>query len=191
MVPSFTFSSENREKIKVHMAKYPAGRQASAVLAALDLGQRQNGGWVSQGVIEEVARILEMPPLRVHEVATFYTLFNLKPVGTHHIQVCGTTPCWLRGADELKETCQTHLHLQEGDVSEDGQFSWHEVECLGACVNAPVVQINDDYYEDLTPELLIQVIEKLAQGKPIQSAPSEPVNRPSRPRQQKKVTDAE
>jgi len=165
--PAFKFSSENMEKIKAHIAKYPAGRQASAVLPLLDLGQRQNGGWVSQSVIGEIARILSMPAIRVHEVAAFYTMFNLKPVGKYHIQLCGTTPCWLRGAADLKKACMNRLNIDEGGVSADGKFSLVEVECLGACVNAPVVQINDDFYEDLTSESFEQIIDALANGKEI------------------------
>jgi NADH-quinone oxidoreductase subunit E len=167
--PIFRFSSENMEKIKAHIAKYPVGRQASAVIPLLDIGQRQNGGWVSQGVIEEIARILSMPAIRVHEVAAFYTMFNLKPVGKHHIQLCGTTPCWLRGAADLKKACMNRLNIDEGGVSADGKFSLIEVECLGACVNAPVVQINDDFFEDLTPESFVQLIDNLANGKEVKT----------------------
>ncbi|MBW8309058.1 MAG: NADH-quinone oxidoreductase subunit NuoE [Candidatus Paracaedibacteraceae bacterium] len=165
--PAFRFSSENMEKVNAHIAKYPEGRQASAVLPLLDLGQRQNGGWVSQGLIEEIARLLSMPAIRVHEVAAFYTMFNLKLVGKHHIQLCGTTPCWLRGAEDLKKACMKRLNIDEGSVSADGKFSLVEVECLGACVNAPVVQINDDFFEDLTPESFVQIIDALANGKEI------------------------
>ncbi|AIK95969.1 NADH dehydrogenase [Candidatus Paracaedibacter acanthamoebae] len=165
--PAFRFSSENLEKVNAHIAKYPAGRQASAVIPLLDIGQRQNGGWVSQGVIEEIAQILGMPAIRVHEVAAFYTMFNLKPVGKHHIQLCGTTPCWLRGAADLKKACMNRLNIDEGGVSADGKFSLIEVECLGACVNAPVVQINDDFFEDLTPESFVQIIDDLANGKEV------------------------
>ncbi len=167
--PQFIFSPENMEKVKKYIAKYPEGRQASAVIPLLDLGQRQNGGWVSQAVIEEVARLLAMPPMRVHEVAAFYTMFNLKPVGKHHIQLCGTTPCWLRGAADLKTACMDHLKIAEGGVSADGKFSLMEVECLGACVNAPVVQINDDYYEDLSPATFVKLLDELAQGKEVKT----------------------
>lgn len=167
--PAFSFSAENMEKVKYHISKYPEGRQASAVIPLLDIGQRQNGGWVSQAVIQEVARILSMPIIRVHEVAAFYTMFNLKPVGKHHIQLCGTTPCWLRGAADLKQTCMKRLNIQGEGISADGKFSLTEVECLGACVNAPVVQINDDYYEDLTPDSFIQLIDNLANGKAIKT----------------------
>lgn len=163
----FSFSEENLGKIESHIKKYPDGRQASAVLPLLDLGQRQNGGWISQAVIEEVARLLSLPLIRVQEVAAFYTMFNLNPVGKHHIQLCGTTPCWLRGAAELKAACMNRLNISDGGVSPDGKFSLVEVECLGACVNAPVVQINDDYYEDLTPDSFLRLIDDLANGKEV------------------------
>lgn len=159
----FTFTKENMEKVKFHIAKYPEGRQASAVLPLLDLAQRQSGGWLPKTAIEAVAELLAMPVIRVFEVASFYTMFNLNPVGKYHLQLCGTTPCWLRGAAELKERCH-HLGIQEGGITEDGNFSLVEVECLGACVNAPVVQINDDFYEDLTPDQLENLLDKLAQG---------------------------
>lgn len=163
----FTFTKENMEKVKFHIAKYPEGRQASAVLPLLDLAQRQSGGWLPKAAIEAVAELLNMPVIRVFEVASFYTMFNLNPVGKYHLQLCGTTPCWLRGAAELKERCH-HLGIHEGNVTADGNFSLVEVECLGACVNAPVVQINDDFYEDLTPDQLENILDKLAQGQPCQ-----------------------
>ena len=166
---SFAFTKENLEKVNHHISKYPDGRQASAVIPLLDLGQRQNGGWVSQDVIEEVARLLSMPAIRVHEVAAFYTMFNLKPVGKYHIQLCGTTPCMLRGAEDLKSACMKKLNIGEGGVSADGKFSLMEVECLGACVNAPGVQINDDYFEDLTTENFTQIIDDLANGKDVKT----------------------
>jgi len=157
---TFTFTSENLTKIEAHIAKYPPGRQASAVLPVLDLAQRQNGGWLSQSAIETVAQRLGMPVIRVQEVASFYSMFNLKPVGRHHVQICGTTPCWLMGAEGLRDACKQHLGITEGGTV-DGQFSVVEVECLGACTAAPAVQINDDYYENLTPEKLIDVLRKL------------------------------
>ena len=151
---SFVFTDENLEKIKAHVAKYPKNRQASAVLPLLDLAQRQCGGWLPQPAIEEVSKLLDMPFMRVMEVASFYTLFNLKPVGTFHVQICGTTPCWLKGSEELKNACEHH-------AAKDPVFTISEVECLGACVNAPVVQINDDYYENLTSEELIQILKDM------------------------------
>lgn len=167
--PGFKFSEENRQKIDKHIAKYPQGRQQSAILPILDIAQRQNGGWVSQAVIEEVANLLGTASIRVHEVASFYTMFNLAPVGKYHLQLCGTTPCWLRGAGELKESCQRKLGITEGETTADGLFSLVEVECIGACVNAPVVQINDDYYEDLTPESFEKILDQLAAGKKLGS----------------------
>lgn len=162
---SFAFSAENQAKAAAHIAKYPVGRQASAVLPLLDLAQRQSGGWLPPAAIETVAAALGMPEIRVYEVASFYTMFNLKPVGKYHVQLCGTTPCWLRGAAELKERCQSVLGIKEGDVTKDGNFSLVEVECLGACVNAPMVQINDDFYEDLTPDQLEKVLGDLANNR--------------------------
>ncbi len=162
---SFVFTKENKVKAESHIAKYPQGRQASAVLPLLDLAQRQSGGWLPQAAIESVADLLSMPVIRVFEVASFYTMFNLKPVGKYHLQLCGTTPCWLRGAGELKERCETLLGIKEGEVTPDGTFSLVEVECLGACVNAPMVQINDDFYEDLTPDLFEKVLDDLAKGR--------------------------
>src|SRR5437868_6291307 len=144
----FAFSSENAQWARGEIAKYPPGRQASAVIALLWRGQEQEG-WVTRPMVEEVARRLEMPFIRVLEVATFYTMFNLAPVGRHLVQVCTTTPCWLAGSDEVVATCKKHIAPRPEMISSDGVFSWMEVECLGACVNAPVMQIGKDYYEDL------------------------------------------
>jgi NADH-quinone oxidoreductase E subunit len=160
----FAFTPENLERAKQIMAKYPPGRHASAVLALLDLAQRQHGGWLPRAAMDHVAGILDMAPIRVYEVATFYTMFNLKPVGRYHLQVCRTTPCWLRGADELTETCARKLGIGLKGRTADGKFSLIEVECLGACVNAPVVQINDDLYEDLDPKKLEGILDALARG---------------------------
>ena len=161
---TFVFTAENRARADRYIARYPTGRQASAVLALLDLAQRQNDGWLSRAAMEHVAQVLEMPPIRVYEIGTFYSMFNLKPVGKHHIQVCRTTPCWLRGADELTATCKKKLGIGLKERTADGLFSLMEVECLGACVNAPVVQINDDFYEDLDPQKLEAVLDALARG---------------------------
>ena len=161
---SFAFTPANRERAKQIMAKYPPGRQASAVLALLDLAQRQHGGWLPRAAMDHVAGILDMAPIRVYEVATFYTMFNLKPVGRYHLQVCRTTPCWLRGADELTKTCERKLGIGLKGRTADGKFSLVEVECLGGCVNAPVVQINDDFYEDLDPKKLEALLDALARG---------------------------
>jgi len=161
---TFVFTPENRERAERIIAKYPPGRQASAVLALLDLAQRQCGGWLPRPAMEHVAEMLEMAPIRVYEVATFYSMFNLRPVGRFHIQVCRTTPCWLRGSDALTQTCERRLGIGLGGRTPDGRFSLVVVECLGACVNAPVVQINDDFYEDLDPQLLERVLEALERG---------------------------
>jgi NADH-quinone oxidoreductase subunit E len=163
----FKFTPDNMAIAERYIAKYPEGRQASAVLPLLDLAQRQCEGWLPQAAIEEVACILSMPPIRVYEVASFYTMFNLKPVGKYHVQICGTTPCWLRGAGEIRTACEKRLNIKtgQGQITSDGFFSLSEVECLGACVNAPIVQINDDYYEDLTPESVIGIIDALSTGK--------------------------
>lgn len=157
----FEFTLENLTKVNELIAHYPEGREASAVLPLLDLAQRQSGGWLPGSAVVKVAEILHMPPVRVFEVASFYTMFNLKPVGEHLIQVCTTTPCMLRGGDELVEACKKHLKVEASQVTEDGKFSYMEVECLGACVNAPMVQINDNYYENLTPQSLVELFEKL------------------------------
>jgi NADH-quinone oxidoreductase subunit E len=161
---TFAFTPENLERANRLMAKYPPGRQSSAVLALLDLAQRQHGGWLPRAAMDHVAGLLEMAPIRVYEVATFYTMLNLTPVGEYHLQVCRTTPCWLRGADDLTETCKRKLGIGLKGRTADGKFSLIEVECLGACVNAPVVQINDDFYEDLDPPKLEALLDALARG---------------------------
>ncbi len=161
---TFAFTPDNLARAERAIAKYPPGRQASAVLALLDLAQRQCGGWLPKAAMDHVARMLDLAPIRIYEVATFYSMLNLKPVGRFHIQICRTTPCWLRGSDELTQMCGAKLGIGLRGRSSDGQFSLVEVECLGACVNAPVVQINDDFYEDLNPRLLERVLDVLARG---------------------------
>jgi len=165
----FAFTPETMEKAKQVMARYPEGRQASATIALLDLAQRQNGGWLPGEAIEYVANLLKIAPIRAHEVASFYTMFNLKPVGKHFIQVCRTTPCWLRGSDDITRACLDTLGIGLGGTTDDGEFTVVEVECLGACANAPMVQINDDYYEDLTPERMAEMIGDFKAGKPVPS----------------------
>jgi NADH-quinone oxidoreductase subunit E len=162
--PSFAFTPENVEWAKDRMAMYPAGRQQSAVIPILWKAQEQCGGWLPQKAIEATAELLGMAKIRVLEVATFYTMFNLSPVGKFHVQLCGTTPCVLRGADELKKVCRKMIGEQD-HVTNDGLFSWTEVECLGACVNAPMVQINYDYYEDLTADSLSRILNDMSAGK--------------------------
>lgn len=159
---SFAFSPENEAKIPEILKRYPEGRQASAILPLFYLAQRQCGGWLPPSAIEKVTEILGMPVIRGYEVASFYTLFNLKPVGTYHVQVCGTTPCMLRGSEALLSACKRHLNIECGETTKNGVFTLSEVECLSACANAPVVQINDTYYEDLTEENLINLLEGLA-----------------------------
>ena len=161
----FAFSEENLKRAKLIIAKYPAGRQASAVIPLLDIAQRQSENWVSRAAMDYIADLLEMPRIKVYEVGTFYTMFNLAPVGKNFLQVCTTTPCWLRGSGDIVKACKSKLGIDEGETTADGKFTLKEVECLGACVNAPMVQINDDYYEDLTPELMGKLIDELTAGK--------------------------
>ncbi len=167
---SFAFTGENLDWVKGQIAKYPEGRQASAILPVLWRAQEQAGGWLPQKAIEHVAELLGMPKIRALEVATFYTMFNLEPVGKFHVQLCGTTPCVLRGADKLLKLCHEKIGEQQ-HVTADGKFSWIEVECLGACVNAPVAQINYDYYEDLSPESFAGLLADLAAGKEVKPGP--------------------
>jgi len=165
----FAFSAENDKQAKVIVARYPPGRQHSAIIPLLDLAQRQIGaetdsqGWLPIPVIEYVAKYLDMPYIRAYEVATFYTMFNLRPVGRFHVQVCGTTPCMLRGSDDLFAACKAR-GMRKGATTEDGLFTLSEVECLGACANAPMVQINDDNYEDLTFATMTEILDLLARG---------------------------
>ncbi len=166
----FALTPENFAWARAEMKKYPEGRQASAVLAILWRAQEQMGGWLPEPALRYVAELVGLPFIRLYEIVTFYTMFNLAPVGRHFVQVCGTTPCWLRGADEIKETCR-RLIGASGHVTPDGLFSWTEVECLGACVNAPVAQINKDYYEDLTPESLEGMLEALKAGRAVNPGP--------------------
>jgi NADH-quinone oxidoreductase subunit E len=161
----FSFTAGNLDWAKREIAKYPEGRQASAVIALLWRAQEQNGGWLPQKAIEYVAEMLGMAKIRVLEVATFYTMFLLQPVGGKaHVQWCGTTPCLLRGGEEIKKVCERRINHEQFHVSADGDFSWEEVECLGACVNAPMVLIGSDTYEDLTPETFEKVLDAIARG---------------------------
>lgn len=164
MENQFSFSEENKARVKAIIAKYPEGRQASACMPLLDLAQRQNGGWLSVPAMDHVADVLDMVPIQVYEVATFYTMYNLKPVGEHHVQICTNLPCWLRGSDGIVSTCQRVAGVGFGETSQDGMFTLTETECLGACVNAPMMQINDDYYEDLTPENVETILTTLRNG---------------------------
>ncbi len=183
---AFAWTEENRKKADWHIAKYPEGRQKSAVMALLDLAQRQVGaetdtqGWLPLPVMEYVADYLDMPVIRVLEVATFYFMYNMQPVGKYHVQVCGTTPCMLRGSDALFETCKKR-GMSKGHVSEDGLWTLTEVECMGNCATAPMVQINDDNYEDLTPDRLDAVLDALAKGKTPKAGAQEPGRHTSEP----------
>jgi NADH-quinone oxidoreductase subunit E len=160
----FAFSAENLAWAKREMEKYPPGRQASAIIPLLWRAQEQSGGWLPEPAIRHVADILGMPHIRALEVATFYTMFSLEPRGEFLVQLCGTTPCMLRGSEELKKVCKRRIG-DEHHVTADGKFSWIEVECLGACVNAPMAQINEDYYEDLTPESFEKILDQITAGK--------------------------
>ncbi len=160
----FSFNAENLAWAKQQIAKYPEGRQRSAIIPLLWRAQAQAGGWLPEAAIRHVTELLGMAHIRGLEVATFYTMFNLAPVGKVHVQLCGTTPCRLRGADDLEKVCRKRIGDQ-GDISKDGKFSWVEVECLGACVNAPMVQIGSDYYEDLTAESFGKILDDFAAGK--------------------------
>lgn len=160
---SFAFTDEMMDRAKAIIAKYPEGRQRSATLPLLDLAQRQEG-WVSKAAMDYIADMLDMAPIRVYEVATFYTMYKLKPVGKHHIEVCTNVACMLRGSDEIVGACQDHLGIHVGETTGDGQFSLAEAECLGACVNAPMIQIGDHYYEDLDKDSMKAIIDTLKRG---------------------------
>ena len=177
---TFEWSEENFSKVKTIIDKYPSGKQQSAVIPVLDLAQRQNKGWLTKNIIEKVAETLSMSFIRVMEVASFYSMFNLEPVGKNFIQICRTTPCWLRGSDKLLEVAKNVTGCNLGETSKDNKFTLVEVECLGACCNAPMIQINDDYYEDLTEEnfkhllLKLKENEKISTGSQIGRQISEP-----------------
>ena len=162
---TFAFTPETEEKAAEVLKKYPEGWHASAVMPFLDLAQRQNGGWLTQAAMDYVAERLAMPPIRVYEVATFYTMYNLKPIGRHHVEVCTNLPCWLRGSDQIVGACKKSLGVEMGETTEDGMFTLSSAECLGACVNAPMMQIGDDYYEDLDEESTMAILSELKAGK--------------------------
>ena len=168
---TFEFTPDVRALADQHIAKYPEGKQASAVMPLLDLAQRQMGGWLPQAAIRHVGDILDMPVIRVLEVATFYTMYNLKPVGKHFIEVCTTTPCWLRGSDDVLGACKNNLGIDAGETTDDGEFTLVEVECQGACVNAPMVKIGDDYYEDLDAASMNAILDALKAGREITPGP--------------------
>jgi len=167
---SFAFDAESEAKIATILKRYPEGKQASAVIPLLYVAQRQmarltQSAWVPRVAMDVIAARLSMPPIRVYEVATFYFMFNMKPIGRHHLQLCGTTPCMLRGSDDVLRACKDAGGLKGvGDTSADGLFTLTEVECLGACVNAPILQIDDDYYEDLDYESAVKLLEAFKRG---------------------------
>lgn len=169
----FEFNAENQKMAKQIISQYPPQYKKAAVIPLLDLGQRQNSGWTSISVMNYVAQLLEMPPMRVYEVATFYTMFNREPVGKYFMQLCTTTPCMLGGVGSTKilHAIQDKLQIKAGQTTADKKFTLVEVECLGACANAPMVQINDDYYEDLTPESMLNIIDKLSKGQKVKPGP--------------------
>ena len=164
---TFEWSKENFSKIKIIIEKYPRGKQQSAVVPVLDIAQKQNNGWLTKNIVEKVADTLSMSFIRVMEVASFYSMFNLEPVGKNFIQICRTTPCWLRGSNKLLDVAKKVTGCNLGETSKDNRFTLVEVECLGACCNAPMIQINDDYYEDLTEENFKQLLLKLKENKKI------------------------
>ena len=160
----FSFTSENLKIVKTILLRYPNEQKASAVMPLLDLAMRQIGGWLTESAMKEVSKIINIPYIRVIEVASFYSMYNLKPIGKYFVQVCTTTSCWLKGSDEILNVCKKHLKIDNNQTTSDGMFTLKEVECLGACVNAPMVQINDDYYEDLTNEGILGILENLKKG---------------------------
>jgi len=161
---TFAFTAENLEAAKVILAKYPADRTASAVMPLLTLAQRQNANWLPRAAMDLVADMVGLEPIRVYEVATFYTMYNLKPVGKNFVQVCTNISCLLKGSDDVFKVCKEKLGINSGETTPDGQFTLLEVECLGACVNAPMMQVGDDYFEDLTAETTGKIIDALAKG---------------------------
>lgn len=168
---TFAFDEANQKTAAAIIARYPEGRQQSAVLPLLDLAQRQAGGWLPRAAVVAVADLLDMAVIRVWEVATFYTMFDLEPVGRTCVNVCTTTPCWLRGSSEITAALEKDLGLTLGETSADGAVTLREVECLGACVNAPLVQIGDDYYEDLTPDSAVALVKALRAGETVKPGP--------------------
>ena len=162
---TFKFNDKSMEAANKIVSNYPEGKQQSAVMALLYIAQRQNDNWIPLQAMKYIAKFLDMPYIKVYEVATFYSMYNLSPVGKYFFQVCTTTPCMLRGAYDLVKICKKKISEKENTLSEDGKISWMEVECLGACVNAPMMQINDDYYEDLNDKKLEEIIDKIYQNK--------------------------
>ena len=164
---NFSFSETNEHEAKKILSKYPTDRKQSAIMPLLDLAQRQNDNWLSRDVVEYVANFIEIPFIKAWEVVTFYSMYYTKYNGKYLVQVCGTTPCWLRGSDQVAKACKEMISPDQNTLSNDGLFSWMQVECLGACVNAPLVQINDDYYEDLTYDTTKNILQSLMNGREI------------------------
>ena len=161
---NFEFTQENLEEAKKIINKYPEGKQQSAVMSLLYLAQNQNDNWIPLSAMKYIGKLLEMPYIKVYEVATFYTMYNLTPVGKNFVQVCTTTPCMIRGAYKIVEACKEKISENENELSKDKNCSWMEVECLGACINAPMMQINDDYYEDLDKEKALKILDQVISG---------------------------
>lgn len=161
----FEFTEENLKRIEAIQSNYPEGHKDAACLPVLDLAQRQHGGWLPLSAMQRCAEVLNMPRMRVYEVATFYTMFNRDPIGKYHVQLCGTTPCWLWDSNGIMAVLEEELGIKKGESTKDGMFTLTEVECLGACVNAPMVQINDEYYEDLKPDDMREIINDLKAGR--------------------------
>ena len=161
---TFEFSSSSLEEAKKVIANYPEGKQQSAVMALLYIAQKQNNNWIPLVAMKYIAKFLNMPYIKVYEVATFYSMYNLSPVGKYFVQVCTTTPCMIRGANKLVEACKEKISENESELSSDKSCSWQEVECLGACVNAPMMQINEDYYEDLDKEKTLKIFDTILKG---------------------------
>ena len=161
---NFEFNSDSLEEANKIISKYPRGKQQSAVMALLYIAQKQNDNWIPLAAMKYIGKLLDMPYIKVYEVATFYSMYNLAPVGKYFVQVCTTTPCMIRGANQLIEACKEKISQNESELSSDKNCSWIEVECLGACVNAPMMQINDDYYEDLDKNKTLKILDKLLNG---------------------------
>ncbi|MDA9646295.1 NADH-quinone oxidoreductase subunit NuoE [Candidatus Pelagibacter sp.] len=164
---NFDFSSSSLEAAKAIVAKYPKDKQQSAVMALLYIAQKQNNNWIPLAAMKYIGKFLDMPYIKVYEVATFYTMYNLAPVGKNFVQVCTTTPCMIRGAYKLVEACKEKISINENELSKNQSCSWMEVECLGACVNAPMMQINDDYFEDLDKEKTLKILDKILNGETV------------------------
>ena len=161
----FEFDTKNLEEVKKIIKKYPEGKQQSAVMSLLYLAQKQNDNWIPLSAMKYIGKLLDIPYIKVYEVATFYTMYNLTPVGKNFIQVCTTTPCMIRGAGKIVEACKEKISENENELSKEKNCSWMEVECLGACINAPMMQINDDYYEDLDKEKALMILDDIIKGK--------------------------